>query len=145
MKLSKNFTLEEMTKSATAILKKIDNTPSDEVVETLKFLCETVLQPIRDAWGAPIVVTCGYRCKKLNDAVGGANNSDHLYGAAADIRTKSDTREDNKKLFQTILALKDLGKIKCRQIIDEYNYNWVHVSVNHEHNKYKDNQVLHIK
>lgn len=145
MQLTKNFTLQEMVQSPTARKKGIDNTPTDKVTGYLKALCETVLQPIRDEWGEPIIVTSGYRCPKLNVAIGGAKNSDHMFGAAADIKTKSDKPEDNKRLFQLIIAMKDQGKIKCRQIIDEYSYDWIHVSINNEHNANKNNQVLHIK
>ncbi|MBO6271638.1 hypothetical protein J6O48_02525 [bacterium] len=72
-------------------------------------------------------------------------NSDHVYGCAADIHTVSDKPSDNKKLFDLIIKLKNEGKIKCRQIINEYNYNWIHVSINNRFNSYKVNQVLHIK
>ena len=125
--------------------KNINNTPTDSIKKTIFELVTKVLQPIRDAWGQPIVVTCGYRCKALNTAVGGASNSDHLFGAAADIRTKSDTPQDNKKLFDLIVKMANEGKIKCRQIIDEYNYNWVHVSINHKSNSQKNNQIVHVK
>lgn len=145
-KISSNFTYEEFyANSETAKKRNIDNTPSNEVKKTIFELVTTVLQPIRDEFKQPIIVTCGYRCKALNTAVGGASNSDHLYGAAADIRTKSDAPSDNKKLFDLIVKMVNEGKIKCRQIIDEYNYNWVHISINHKNNQKKNNQILHIK
>lgn len=140
-----NFTINELTKSAAAKNLGIDNTPNLEIKNNLWRLIKEVLQPIRDAWGQPIIVTSGYRCQKLNRAIGGAINSDHVYGCAADIHTVTDTRDDNKKLFDLIIKLKDEGVITCRQIIDEYNYNWIHVSINNNYNKYKENQILHIK
>lgn len=145
MKISNNFTLEELYKSYTADSLKIDNKPNEKMKNNLIILVKEVLQPIRDAFGQPIIVSSGYRCSKLNKAVGGAANSDHLYGCAADIHTKSDKPEDNKVLFDTICMLAKTKKIKCRQIIDEYGYNWVHVSINNEYNSKKDNQILHIK
>ena len=145
MKISNNFTLEELYKSYTADSLKIDNKPNEKMKNNLIILVKEVLQPIRDAFGQPIIVSSGYRCSKLNKAVGGAANSDHLYGSAADIHTKSDKPEDNKVLFDTICMLAKTKKIKCRQIIDEYGYNWVHVSINNEYNSKKDNQILHIK
>lgn len=72
IKLSKNFTLNEMILSATAIRRKIDNTPNEQVIKCLKELCQNVLQPIREK--KPITVTSGYRCEKLNNAVGGGKN-----------------------------------------------------------------------
>ena len=123
MQLSKNFSLAELTKSTTAARHGINNTPNTEEQRYLTELCQKILQPIRDEFKQPIVVSSGFRCKKLNTLVGGAKNSDHVYGCAADIHTVSDTIVDNKKLFNLIIKMKNEGKIKCRQIINEYNYN----------------------
>lgn len=144
MKITKNFTLEELYKSATANRYKIDNTPKQEYKDNLYSLVLDVLQPIRDEWKAPIIVSSGYRCEKLNIKVGGAKNSDHTKGCAVDIHTVEDTVEKNKDLFNLILQMAKEGKIKCRQIIDEYHYNWVHLSINNKYNSWKENQVLHI-
>ena len=84
MKLSNNFTLEELIKSETAIRRGINNTPSSSVVENLQQLVTNVLQPIRDKFG-PITVTSGYRSAQLNVAIGGSATSDHVLGMAADI------------------------------------------------------------
>ena len=94
----KYFTIRELTRSATATAEKIDNTPSQAVVDKLTALIENVLDPLREAWGAPIIVTSGYRSPALNRAVKGAPTSQHVLGEAADIHTVSDTKEDNKKL-----------------------------------------------
>lgn len=144
MELTKNFTLEELTASSVAKRMEIKNTPNKEEFCNIRKLADT-LQVIRNEFGQPIKVTSGYRCKVLNGLVGGAANSDHLFGAAADIVTLSDKPTENKKLFDLIVKLANEGKIKCRQIIDEYQYNWIHISVNHSKNAMKDNQVLHIK
>lgn len=82
----KNFELSEFVKSAKATARGIDNTPSFEVVDHLEELVDTILQPLRDAWGKPLLVTSGYRCPALNKAVGGAATSAHLYGYAADVQ-----------------------------------------------------------
>lgn len=145
MKLSDNFTLEEMTRSGTAAAKNIDNTPNQEALENLSILCREVLQPIRDEWKDSIVVSSGYRCPKLNAAVKGAKNSQHIYGSAADIHTKEDTPKRNKELFDLILAMTKLGKIKYRQVIDEYGYNWIHIAIQDKQHSYQNNQVLHLK
>lgn len=142
MKITNNFSLEELYASSTAKKKGIDNTPSTKVIRYLEALANNVLQPIRDEWQAPIKVNCAYRCQKLNSAVGGAKNSDHLFGAAADITVGS--KEKNKQLFTLILSMVKQGKLKCRQVIDESNFSWIHVSINNEYNKYKDNQILHL-
>lgn len=141
MNLSKNFTLEELTASPTAKAKGIDNTPTEKVIAELAKLCKTVLQPLREAYGKPIIVSSGYRCPALNTAVKGAKTSQHMLGQAADIKTKSDNPKDNKELFDIAVKLMKEGKIVTGQIIDEYNYDWVHISTPGGHK----NQILHIK
>lgn len=128
MKLSDNFTLEELIKSATAQRLGIDNTPSVVVKNKLATLCRKVLQPLRNKYNRSIVVTCGYRCPRLNKVVGGSSTSDHLYGNAADIRSQSDLRADNKALFDLLVKMMKNGEIGVKQIINEYDYDWIHVS-----------------
>ena len=120
----KHFTMNEMTRSATAKRYGIDNTPNDEQRANLKALVEKILDPLREAWGQPIIVSSGYRCPRLNKVVKGAANSQHTLGQAVDIHTAKDTIAENRKLFQLIQQL----KLPFDQLIDEYNYNWIHVS-----------------
>ena len=82
MKLSKNFTLEEMVATSHG---KLQDMPTGEVILNLTFLCARVLQPLRDAIGRPVYINSGYRSKRLNARVGGVPNSRHLQGKAADI------------------------------------------------------------
>ncbi len=133
----KYFTIEELVKSPTAKRKGIDNRPNEKVKKNLTLLVEKILDPLREAWGAPIIVTSGYRCGKLNRAVGGASGSQHMLGQAADIRTVSDSPFANKLLFDKIREL----KLPFDQLIDEYGYNWVHVSYGPKNRR----QILHIK
>ena len=133
----KYFTIEELVKSPTAKRKGIDNRPNEKVKKNLTLLVEKILDPLREAWGAPIIVTSGYRCGKLNRAVGGASGSQHMLGQAADIRTVSDSPFANKLLFDKIREL----KLPVDQLIDEYGYNWVHVSYGPKNRR----QILHIK
>ena len=77
MKLSENFSLNELTKSQTATRRGISNQPSEEHLENLKALVENVLQPIRDSKGQPIRISSGYRSSRLNTAIGGSENSQH--------------------------------------------------------------------
>lgn len=120
----KYFTLRELTKSDVADRKGISNKPSEGVQMNLQRLVRNVLDPLREEWGAPIIVTSGYRCVRLNAAVGGARSSQHVTGQAADIHTISDTREDNRRLRDLLI---ELG-LPFDQLIDEFDCNWIHVS-----------------
>lgn len=137
MYITTNFTLEELYKSNTASKLGINNVPNKDVSNNLMILAVKILQPLREAYGKPITVTSGYRSLELNKAVKGSSTSQHLKGEAADLVT-----DNNKKLFEVAKRLIDEGKIKVGQLIDEYNYKWIHISLpNNKHN----NQILHLK
>lgn len=132
----KYFTLSELTKSATAKRLGIDNTADASIRANLTALVENVLDPLRVRWGMPIIVTSGYRSTALNKAVGGAANSQHTKGMAADIRTVSDSRADNMRLLRCLLN----SGIVFDQIICEYpdaqgRPDWIHVSFNKSGNR----------
>lgn len=134
MNLTEHFTLEELSKSSTAMRLGISNTPGKDIIANLKALCENILEPLRAAWGAPIIVSSGYRSPKVNKAVGGSSTSEHMTGHAADIRTVSDSPEDNRLLLKLLLSL----NLPFRQLINEYPDkngapNWIHVSYNPGH------------
>ena len=129
----KYFTINELTKSTTAIKRHIDNTPSKEVERSLTALVEKVLDPLREEYGKPIIVTSGYRCPRLNAIVGSTPSSQHVKGEAADIKSVQDTPEENKKLFDLIVKL----KLPFDQLINEHNYDWVHVSYGARHRRQK--------
>lgn len=138
---SKNFGYMEMVRSTTADKLRIINIPNPKAKENLSKLCNNILQPIRNAWEKPIIVTSGFRCERLNTAVGGSKTSDHRYGNAADIVTLEDTVEDNKKLFDLIVHLIKSGVIEVGQLINEYDYNWIHIS---NPTKKHHNEILNI-
>ena len=117
----KYFTIEELTRSNTAEEHGIDNTPTKEAREKLVALVDNVLDPLREMYGKPIIVNSGYRCPQLNAAVGGAKNSQHMRGEAADITAGS--KEENKKLFELIRE-----RLPFDQLLNESDYSWVHVS-----------------
>lgn len=84
--ISKDFSYREFERSKVADAKHICNViTSFEVRDSILALTENVLQPLRDAWGKPLKVNSGYRCKALNAAVGGVPTSQHVKGEAADI------------------------------------------------------------
>ena len=138
----KFFSIEEMTKSATAKRLGIDNSPSPEIENNMVRLIETVLDPIRERYGSPLRISSGYRCKKLNDAVDGSKTSQHMKGEAADlIPADGDTR----RLFYLIKEMIDNKEIKCGQLIWEYGTKkapkWVHISIKTDK---KHNQILYL-
>ena len=141
MTISDNYTLEEFINSPTANKYNIDNTPNEEVKNNIIQLVKNILQPIRNEWNKPITVNSGYRCKELNDKVKGSKTSQHLTGDAADITTG--TQEGNKKLFHLIVDMAQHKKVVYGQLIDEYNYKWLHIS--NQIKGRKPNQDLHIK
>lgn len=127
--ITPNFSYQEMTKSLTAKRKGIDNTPSVASYINLTKLCKFILQPIRDKWGAPIIVSSGYRCPQVNKLVGGVSNSDHIYGCAADIKTVEDTPAKNQLLYELIRRMYKAGELPdLKQCIDEYDYDWIHIA-----------------
>ena len=135
--MGKYFSIAELTKSDTARNKKINNHPTEQIESNLNQLIDNILDPLREAYKQPIIVSSGYRCPELNKAVKGAKSSQHVLGQAADIHTKSNTKESNKELFDLIKQL----KLPFDQLINEYNYSWVHVSYSPRNRR----QILNIK
>ena len=119
IRLSPHFSLFEMT----ATNHKVENTPTVEAIVNLCRLCNEVLEPARKKYGHPIKVTSGYRCKKLNDLVGGVKTSRHLTGQAADLRVES--KELGRKLFD---ALKDQPAIDELLYEHKGSASWIHVA-----------------
>jgi uncharacterized protein YcbK (DUF882 family) len=84
--ISRNFSFSEFEKSDTAKAYRIQNVIKDwDVRDNIIALVENVLQPLRDAWGQPLFINSGYRCKELNAKVGGVATSQHCKGQAADV------------------------------------------------------------
>lgn len=118
----KHFSINELTASSTAKARKISNTPTPGIEQNLTALVNRVLDPLREAYGKPIRVNSGYRSPELNKAVGGAKNSHHVLGMAADITGGS--KAENRKLFNLIQEL----NLPFTQLIDEKNFSWLHIS-----------------
>ena len=118
----KHFTIAELSASATAQCRGIDNTPTAEAVENLTLLVENVLDPLREAFSSRILINSGYRCPALNKAVGGTTKSQHISGEAADITAGS--KSANRRLFNLLRSL----RLPVDQVIDEHDFSWIHVS-----------------
>jgi|TARA_R100001443_G_scaffold101704_1_gene109634 zinc D-Ala-D-Ala carboxypeptidase len=125
MNLSRNFTLQELIKSDTAIRRGIDNNPNADQIEKLKALCENILQPVRDHFGR-VKVTSGYRSPELCQAIGSSINSQHAKAEAADFEVVG---TDNAELADWIKR-----ELEWDQLILEYytpgepNSGWIHCS-----------------
>ena len=125
MRLSENFTLQEFTKSQTAIRHGIDNTPSEEHLSAAKKLFAEVVQPVRDQFGVT-VINSGYRGPELNAKVGGSSRSQHCKGEAVDIEVPG---VPNAEVAQWIADNTDFDQL----ILEFYtpgvpDSGWVHVS-----------------
>lgn len=125
-----------MSASATAERLTIDNTPPRAAQRMLTILVEQLLDPIRRRYGAPIIVTSGYRSPTLNTAVGGVANSHHIVGCAVDIvgglppppPTGGGDLNPNRYLFDIIVQMQCEGAIRFTQLIAEKDYRWLHIS-----------------
>jgi len=133
MQLSKNFTLNELTKSQEALRYGIDNTPNEEHIQNLKILCEKILQPLRDFYGMPVSISSGYRSTALCVAIGSSPTSQHTRGEAADFEIFG---VPNKELADFIVS--NLDYDQC--ILEFWNENepnsgWVHCSYSSKYNR----------
>lgn len=124
----KYFKMEEFIASPTAKAKKIDNTPNEAEKKHLEELVDTILDPLRAAWGSGIRINSGYRGPALNKAVGGSSTSAHCYGYAADLYPSNGKIAEFKDFVKKFLKTKG---IKFDQYINEYSgaSQWVHIGV----------------
>ena len=127
MKLSKNLSLVEFTRSQTAKRRGIDNTPTDNHLEAAKKLAENIFQPIREHFGKPIFITSGYRSEALNKAIGGSTTSQHSKGEAIDIDMDGHGKPTNTEVFYYIKENLDFDQL-IWEFGDDENPDWVHVS-----------------
>lgn len=122
------FTFTEMTASDKARELGIDNTPPAWARQNIVALVQNILDPLREAWGKPIYVTSGYRCPRLNAAVGGVANSNHMKGLAADIRATGKyliDREGNRRLYDLARSL----RLPVKELLWEKGGSWIHISL----------------
>lgn len=143
IQLSKHFKLSEFTKSATATKYGIDNTPPLEVIANLQYLCQELLEPLREWMNEPIIISSGYRCPQLNShpEIRGASKSQHLTGEAADIRIPMKKVPNGTLIQDMATARKWIEWIldnRFDQLILEHdksgNY-WIHVSLKRTNNR----------
>ena len=148
MNLSRNFTLQELIKSDTAIRLNIDNNPNGDQIDKLKQLCENVLQPVRDQFGR-VKVTSGFRSPELCRAIGSSENSQHAKAEAADFECigtdnaeLADWIHKNLETDQLILEFYTPGEpnsgwIHCSWIPDQPRASFLHAFKSEGKTKYK--------
>jgi hypothetical protein len=127
MKLSKNLSLEEFTRSQTAKRRGIDNNPDGDHLEAAKKLAENIFQPIREHFGKPIFISSGYRSDALNKAIGASSSSQHSKAEAIDIDMDGHGKPTNTEVFYYIKENLDFDQL-IWEFGDDENPDWVHVS-----------------
>lgn len=135
--MGKYFSIGELCRSNIADSRGIPNHPNTFQKMNLEKLIVNVLDPVRKLYGKPVYVNSGFRCATLNELIGGARNSQHMEGKAADITTGNP--KENKKLWDAILFLHQEGDIDFDQLINEKpvagNPSWIHISYNEDNNR----------
>jgi hypothetical protein len=134
MQLSKNFTLHELTRSQTASRLGINNDPPNELIPSLKRICDKLLEPPREFYNIPFSPTSGYRCLELNRAVGSKDTSQHVKGEAVDFDIPG---IDN---YELAMWLKNHIEEFDQLILEYYtigepNSGWIHMSVKEKENR----------
>ena len=133
MKLTANFTLDELVKSQTAVRKDINNMPNPDQIENLKALAANILQPVRSHFDKPLIISSGFRCAELCIAIGSSINSQHAKGEAADFEIWGTSNEE--------LATWIKSELEFDQLILEFwsednpNSGWVHCSYSRDQNR----------
>ena len=133
MRLSPHFTLEELTKSQTAIRRGIWNLPNADQINNLKRVAERILEPVREHFGRPFSPSSGFRSQALNAAIGSKSTSQHTRGEAVDFELPG--------IPNSIVAEWIRDHLEFDQLILEFHYpedpmsGWVHVSLKEKDNR----------
>lgn len=138
----KHYQPADFAKSTTAKQRNIDNSIIPAHIPHIQELIETLLDPLTDAWGSKIFVTSGYRCKKLNEAVGGSKTSAHSFAYAADLVPANGKIEEFKAFTMKWLYE---NKLVFDQYINEYSgkSSWVHIAVRNREGKQRKQFMLY--
>ena len=144
MKLSENFSLEELIRSSTARRIGLDNIPNDEHLKNLQVVVDEIAQPLRDHFGKPVRINSGYRSPALNAAIGGSKKSQHSKGEALDLEIDgvsnlevADWITDNCDYDQVILEFYNPA--------EGPNSGWVHASCKANLSENRERNLIALK
>ena len=138
MRLSKNFVLSEITRSNTARRLNISNAPDKEHLRSMQILITDLIQPMRDALG-PIRISSGYRSPALNRAIGGSTKSQHCKGQALDLQFWRDGKMCNQEIYNWVIK----QGIEFDQMINEFDFAWIHISLKDKENRKQILEAYH--
>lgn len=133
--ISKHITANEATFSQKAKDERIANDPNKYQLEAMQLVAEKVFEPLREWYNKPITINSFYRSTAVNRLVGGAASSQHVKGEAIDLTGGNKT--ENKKLFEWIKA-----NLEYDQLINEYDFTWVHVSYTNVRKNRKEIKII---
>lgn len=146
MQLTKNFTLGELTRSATAGRLGLNNTPDERATTNLRQSARGLWQPVRDILGVPMVVSSGYRNPTLNRAIGGSTTSAHCYGLAIDFTAPA--FGNTRKIARYLVAELKERDIKFDQLILEFPDDvgsWIHLGYKHPNGQQRGQVLTAVK
>lgn len=129
-KITKNFSVEEFCHSDKAIELQIRNQITDPAIRDNMFeFVESILQPLRDAWGSGIRITSGYRNPALNKAIGGSATSSHMLGCAADLLPSNGNIDAFFQFTEDWLQANDIAFDQCIRERNVRGSRWLHLGM----------------
>lgn len=128
MNIPKYFDLGELLRSDSALAMGIENLPDWDDIPRLQELCLLVLDPLREAWGQPLIVSSGFRTPELNVVVGGVPASAHIIGCAVDVKLASWSKRSLSELYNLIVQMVEDESIDVDQVILYRKRNFIHIS-----------------
>lgn len=128
--ITKHFCWREFEKTSFEQFKYKNMVHDFSVRDNIADLCKTILEPLREAWGKPVIITSGYRCEELNAKVGGVANSAHLEGLAADLQPEGGSK-DVEEFAKFAINFLNEQHIRFDQCIIEKSgkSKWLHISL----------------
>ena len=129
--ISKHISYKEGIHSITAIRLGIENVPDNKQLNNMELISEKIFEPLRQWVGGPIKINSFFRCPDLNKAIGGSSKSQHCKGQALDLQFWKDGQMINQEIYKWVLN----SDIEFDQMINEFDYAWIHISLKEKKNR----------